>query len=94
MPREELLNALVAQELTLYHSRRRRGLVHDSAPPAQQPSRNQVKETFSIIFELSNAGGMAGVLAVLKELRSREQAIVRAMSSPKRPPTVPASKLL
>ncbi len=93
MPREALLDALTAQELTLYQARRRLGLVHD-AEKSQQLTRNQVKETFSIIFEQSNAGGMADVLVVLKELRARMQAIVRAMHSPKRQPTVPASKLL
>lgn len=93
MAREALLDALVAQELTLYQARRRLGLVHD-AEKSQQLSRQQVKETFSIIFEQSNAGGMADVLAVLKELRARVQAIVRSMNSPKRQLTVPASKLL
>ena len=65
-----------------------------TGPVPQQLSRNQTKETFSLIFSLSNAGGVANVLAVLREVQKREQGIVRSMSSPKRELTVPASKLL
>ena len=68
----------------MYHSKRRRVLLQETdkgadkvpVPQSWQLPRAATKESFSIIFQLANAGGQANVLDTLKALRERDQGIV------------------